>query len=361
VNVNKSLKFFVSLILGFLAISFVNNSLAFQQCSVDDSLIQPTSVKFCRNLQGDYENQQIYNFLKQADKPYGILKSYFEEGEEDEICRRILSGNAFATKTVIENCRKNENTKSKKLRNHCIGLSIGIARHYKTRLFKFVSRGSKQEAKKINTINCEILSALNKNGGVNYPILSNLTDTLYSKMFLNFNENLNTGNCFDKLKGEKVSIDFTNSSDIYECLDSLNKFSEQKEIFIAKEKQRLIEQKEKEQKLKAIQEAKEKQQEEELLQLKKDGKLVDGEKYNDVLRWSSKRNKFYSCGSRGSSIVDNGLRLCMASCYYQSKPYGAADYTLNGIWTTVRESQSCPLSFKSFKESELSEIGSNWY
>jgi hypothetical protein len=358
---NKSFRLYLSLILSFLAISFFNNSLAFQQCTVDESFIESSSVKFCRNLQGEYENQEIYSFLKQADKPFGTLKSYFEEGEEDETCRRILSGNASASKTVIENCRKNENTKYRKLKGHCIGLSIGNARHYKSRLSYFLSKGSEQEVKKINTINCEILSALNKKGGVNYPILSNLTNSLYSKMFLNFNENLKTGNCFDNLKGEKVSLNFANSSDIYECLNNLNKFSEQKEIFIEKEKQRLIEQKEKEQKLKAIQETREKQQEEEILQLKKEGKLVDGEKYNDSLRWSSKRNKFYSCGSRGDSIVDNGLRLCMASCYYQSKPYGAADYTLNGIWATVRESQSCPLSFKSFKESELSELGANWY
>jgi hypothetical protein len=124
---NKSFRLYLSLILSFLAISFFNNSLAFQQCTVDESFIESSSVKFCRNLQGEYENQEIYSFLKQADKPFGTLKSYFEEGEEDETCRRILSGNASASKTVIENCRKNENTKYRKLK--VIVLDYQLATH----------------------------------------------------------------------------------------------------------------------------------------------------------------------------------------------------------------------------------------
>ena len=108
-------------------------------------------------------------------------------------------------------------------------------------------------------------------------------------------------------------------------------------------------------------ERKDKLAKEKLDNLKKSGKLIDGELVTETLRWSEKRQKFYSCGSRGESIIDNEQRLCLANCYYQSKTNGAADYTLTGIYTIVRKSQKCPFTFRSFKESELRELGTNWY
>jgi len=121
------------------------------------------------------------------------------------------------------------------------------------------------------------------------------------------------------------------------------------------------EKKAKEEEAKKELERKDKLAKEKLDNLKKSGKLIDGELVTETLRWSEKRQKFYSCGSRGESIIDNEQRLCIANCYYQSKTSGAADYTLSGIYTIVRKSQKCPLTFRSFKERELRELGTNWY
>ena len=121
------------------------------------------------------------------------------------------------------------------------------------------------------------------------------------------------------------------------------------------------EKKAKEEEAKKELERKDKLAKEKIENLKKSGELVDGKLVTETLRWSEKRQKFYSCGTRGESIIENEQRLCIANCYYQSKTNGAADYTLTGVYTIVRKSQKCPPTFRSFKESELRELGANWY